>query len=878
MTIEGAIVGRFFLQNAYYARMWRSRVGVIGYSPEMQPITERLIAEHLSGERTLGVYQLKGDEISWVCVDFDSEGSPDEALYAATHATQRLQHLGMKAYLEDSGNKGAHVWLFFDLPCKAAFGREFGLRFAAYIEEDISPLVSVEVFPKQDRLYSKDDMGNLVKLPLGIHKKSGRRSVWIDLDTNDIQQEQYMANLESTPMEVWLEAMDNFPPVGVMDNNPTQGKACQLPTVIGSGERNKLLTSMAGTMRRRGATEEEILAALEAMNRRCSPPLESDELQTISRSVARYAPAVASTAAMVGDVVDSAYQAIGGKLYYVKEKPIYKRGTSEVSDVDRQEVLIANFVLEVSGQVLCQDGDKTECFLSLSGQTQDGRRFGFDMPATDATDPTKLHGMILSSAGGRAIVSAGQQRHLLPAAQSLAGTIPTEVMYSSLGWQEVEGGLIFVAPGGSIGVDITKFTAMPPELMHYGVRIEPAALPEACEGLHDLMQSFESKVTYPLVAHSFLAPVLRFLPSAKRYGLHLVGETGSLKTTLATTLLCLFGDFRREDPTCKWSSTANYLGTLGHYAKDVLVVLDDYKPRLTRLEHFAQLLHDYSDGSGKGRLARDTTMRSSRFLRGAWLSTGEDLPQGEASVLSRLLVIRMTRHEGLNEKLSKAASKAGSFPAAMGDFIRWVAHQDGLEARLELSVNRRRDELLGLFTGNRVPNSGRICTNIAQNWMAWGLFGDWFESVGGWTAAERFLADEEYYSNAMSLVGEQAERVVDEKVSTIFTSAIQAILASGTGTLTSRAEPKEAPPGVRLLGWEDEAGVYMQSGVSYHAVEMWLRQMGQSLSFTDRALWDQLEQDGLLIQRNKAIRVGGRVMKLFWFSKAILNEEEGDLF
>ncbi len=67
------------------------------------------------------------------------------------------------------------------------------------------------------------------------------------------------------------------------------------PTVgeqIPSGERNKVLTSMAGTMRRRGMEEAEILAALEVANeRRCSPPLETSEVERIAHSIARYEPA-----------------------------------------------------------------------------------------------------------------------------------------------------------------------------------------------------------------------------------------------------------------------------------------------------------------------------------------------------------------------------------------------------------------------------------------------------------------------------------------------------------------------------------------------------------------------------------------------------------
>jgi primase-like protein/AAA domain-containing protein/DNA primase RepB-like protein len=60
---------------------------------------------------------------------------------------------------------------------------------------------------------------------------------------------------------------------------------------IASGGRNKELTSIAGTMRRRGLEEEELAAALLAVNdRRCDPPLEEEEVRKIARSVAGYEP------------------------------------------------------------------------------------------------------------------------------------------------------------------------------------------------------------------------------------------------------------------------------------------------------------------------------------------------------------------------------------------------------------------------------------------------------------------------------------------------------------------------------------------------------------------------------------------------------------
>ena len=62
---------------------------------------------------------------------------------------------------------------------------------------------------------------------------------------------------------------------------------------ISEGRRNDTLTSLAGSMRRRGMGAEEIEAALLVTNnKRCDPPLAEDEVRKIASSVCRYKPAV----------------------------------------------------------------------------------------------------------------------------------------------------------------------------------------------------------------------------------------------------------------------------------------------------------------------------------------------------------------------------------------------------------------------------------------------------------------------------------------------------------------------------------------------------------------------------------------------------------
>lgn len=66
-----------------------------------------------------------------------------------------------------------------------------------------------------------------------------------------------------------------------------------LPKKISQGERDNLLTSLAGSMRRRGASESAILAALREENEtRVVPPLPDKDLKRIAKSIASKEPAI----------------------------------------------------------------------------------------------------------------------------------------------------------------------------------------------------------------------------------------------------------------------------------------------------------------------------------------------------------------------------------------------------------------------------------------------------------------------------------------------------------------------------------------------------------------------------------------------------------
>ena len=125
--------------------------------------------------------------------------------------------------------------------------------------------------------------GGYVILPPSGHV-SGRRYAWL--------RGRSPGEIAVADAPAWLLDLV-APPQG---DRPAAGrKAPPLDEIIpgpndrGGGRRNQTLASLAGSLRRRGLVEEEILPALQAVNaRRCRPPLPDADLVRIARSVARY--------------------------------------------------------------------------------------------------------------------------------------------------------------------------------------------------------------------------------------------------------------------------------------------------------------------------------------------------------------------------------------------------------------------------------------------------------------------------------------------------------------------------------------------------------------------------------------------------------------
>jgi hypothetical protein len=165
--------------------------------------------------------------------------------------------------------------------------------------EGHDPVETVEVLTGRGRhLYFKHPGDRIVRSTIGLRSGvdiraddayvvappsrhvSGRDYTFEDTSRPD--------ETEMAPVPDWLlSEMDCS-----RDSIELRSIADPIPDIITDGHRHQHLLSLAGSMRNRGAVEEEIFQSLVAINTsRCDPPLEENEVRRLSRDVAtRYTP------------------------------------------------------------------------------------------------------------------------------------------------------------------------------------------------------------------------------------------------------------------------------------------------------------------------------------------------------------------------------------------------------------------------------------------------------------------------------------------------------------------------------------------------------------------------------------------------------------
>jgi hypothetical protein len=199
-----------------------------------RPLTYSLLEEHLQGVQTLGTYVIDEQGTCRFAV-FDADQVDGRMVLVGVQ--ERLHQDGIPSYLEAS-RRGCHLWVFCDRLVPASHLRRWFLPYC--------PAWNVEFYPKQDE--TTQGYGSLIRLPLGLHRLSGRRYNFFTWQPDDPPRRVPVApRLEDTL--VWLSSIQRA-------TVPGEDSLLPLPKPWGQASHQSLAKSPGGVTASPTATIE----------------------------------------------------------------------------------------------------------------------------------------------------------------------------------------------------------------------------------------------------------------------------------------------------------------------------------------------------------------------------------------------------------------------------------------------------------------------------------------------------------------------------------------------------------------------------------------------------------------------------------------------
>ena len=138
----------------------------------------KVMMNHICGGTTLALYQIALDDtVKWICYDIDDHKGEKGAEVVREDVLMLMDELnkhGIPFLLEASGSPNSyHIWVLLK-PTKTCNAYRFSRQIAAEAG------IKCEIFPKQKGLNGDSKYGNLVKVPLGVNRKTGVKSQFLD--------------------------------------------------------------------------------------------------------------------------------------------------------------------------------------------------------------------------------------------------------------------------------------------------------------------------------------------------------------------------------------------------------------------------------------------------------------------------------------------------------------------------------------------------------------------------------------------------------------------------------------------------------------------------------------------------------------------------
>lgn len=519
----------------------------------------------------------------------------------------------------------------------------------------------------------------------------------------------------------------------------------------------------------------------------------------------------------------------------------------EDKDGEIESIPIASFTASIVGQVEDEDGAKT---FIIGGEAVRGGSYTLEIAADHFGNTSELRAALEQAVGPYDPVYTRMAEHLVPAIKifTTADDLETVHRYRRTGWRSGD----FLMPG--LPLDGTRIEL--PEKLPYRVSAD-ADLSTGCAALVNLLECVDPAISAPVLTMLLQAPLHR--PAGwqnERYGMFIQGRTGSLKTSFTQTAMSIYGPGFSNDRTLiklGEGATRNAIMAYATNAHDMPFFIDNYKPNTGFGFHdLVNLIHNILEGGEKDRLNRASQIKEARPVHCFPIITGEDVPDHDPATLARLLLVAFEWQAGQpNDRLSAAQMDSEHLQAVGLAWLAWVMSEEG--QRIIRETARTLPALRNNWAAHLrdlrkdMVNILRVATNLATNELTWSI------ALQHPTLGELLTPYTKAHGDGLRRIAENMAKSTTEALECVrFLGALRELLATGQGVLIPRGLPAadmSQHDRERLIGWKDDAGIYLLPTVALERIRKLLGQ--QSITASLQVLYSQFDGMKLIAGRGK---------------------------
>jgi hypothetical protein len=571
----------------------------------------------------------------------------------------------------------------------------------------------------------------------------------------------------------------------------------------------------------------------------------------------------------VPELIGSPYRVVNGG--FVRIKP---------TQAGEMPELLTNFVARATEELVLDDGADRQRHYRLTGQAGD-----VTLPTIDvsASEFGKMN-WVGEKWGMKARIYAGPlvRDHVRSAIEHMSADAPVRLTYQHTGWRVLDDGQrVYLSGTGAVdreGVEVE----LDRELSRYRLPADATAEEVRTGILNGLefLRVAPLRVTVPLLGSMYLAPLSEVLTPDFVPWLH--GRTGSLKSTLAALALNHYGDFTEDSLPLSFESTANSLERWMFLCKDAPVVVDDWRPPVSRgdaseMDRKGQrLLRAVGNRQGRGRMNSDSTLRQTYAPRGLVIATAEMIPEGPAfeSAVQRALTIQLSREQVDVDRLSRLQARRKTLSAAMLGYIR---HTKQHEPNVTSTYEGMRARFGEAFPGSHL----RLPAALAALGTGLWAFLEFAEHAG---VLDEASATAQLQRGVNALIEAGKAHVEATKGADPASKFLQLLgtLVAGRNVHFRDKQTGDVPGGDietadslgwksgfsglepvgKFVGWVDEQFFYLDKDAAYAAVQEFANRGDIPFGIKPRQLWEGLAKAGRSVadegRHDTQVRIAGK--------------------